>query len=84
MAFARTVSVWIFWMAVSLVMVAFVSANAGNATVDLWPLPSSLDTPLYLWSFLMAGAGLVVGLTAGRGIRKKRRQEALQPGKESA
>lgn len=52
---------WIVGAPLAAVAVVFSVANRGVTRIDLWPLPFSVDAPVYL---LVLGA-LVVGLLVG-------------------
>ncbi|MFP5515965.1 MAG: lipopolysaccharide assembly protein LapA domain-containing protein [Alphaproteobacteria bacterium] len=52
---------WIVTLPVALVAILFAISNRGIVTLSLWPLPFTLDTPVYL----AALAALVLGFLAG-------------------
>ncbi len=39
---------WLFSIPLALVVVIFSVANRGNVVVDLWPLPITIDLPVYM------------------------------------
>lgn len=52
---------WIVTVPVALVAILFAISNRATVTLSLWPLPFTLEAPLYLAALL----ALVVGFLAG-------------------
>ncbi|PWC30984.1 LapA family protein [Azospirillum sp. TSO35-2] len=52
---------WIVTLPVALVAILFAISNRGVVTLSLWPLPFTLDAPVYLATL----AALVLGFVAG-------------------
>lgn len=52
---------WIVTIPVALVAILFAISNRGIVTLSLWPLPFTLETPVYLATLI----ALVVGFLAG-------------------
>ncbi|MGE5506741.1 MAG: lipopolysaccharide assembly protein LapA domain-containing protein [Actinomycetota bacterium] len=55
---------WIVGLPLAVLLVMFAVANRREVTVELWPLPWSMDLPLYL----AVMAPLTIGLLAGAAI----------------
>lgn len=53
---------WVVLALVALVLILFAVSNRETVSVELWPLPSALELPLYL---VVLGT-LVIGFFAGR------------------
>lgn len=78
---------WLLALPVSLLAVVFAVANRHDLRLELWPLPWSLDLPVYLAVLGPLVLGLVVGgvvaWVAGHGARAsarhhRRRAESLE------
>lgn len=71
---------WIIGLPVAVVAVVFAVNNRQAVTLDLWPLPWTLDLPLFLMALLPLALGLVVGGSiawlAGASARGQARGEA--------
>ena len=66
---------WLAAIPVALLVVAFAVANRQPVGLELWPLPWSLDIPLYLAVLAALGIGVVVGAAAaGLSILRTRRR----------
>ena len=52
---------WIILVPVAIVIVAFSVSNRAPVALDFWPLPLSVETPL----FMVVLTGLVIGLVCG-------------------
>ena len=52
---------WIVTLPVALVAILFAISNRGIVTLSLWPLPFTLDTPVYLAALV----ALLLGFLAG-------------------
>ncbi len=68
---------WIITLPITLVVVTFAVINRGLVAVDLWPLPLSVETPLFVLVLgsALAGflfGGLVMWWSAGRQRQKLR------------
>jgi uncharacterized integral membrane protein len=81
----------IFYRAIILagatLLILFAVSNRETVSLELWPLPFTVDLPLYLLFFLSLLVGAVIGASAariaGRGTRRelrrhRRRSEALE------
>lgn len=69
--------VWLIILLLILVLVIFAIANRQNVALDLWPLPWSVDVPVYLAVLGPLGLGIIVGsvLTAVSGASARRRTQ---------
>lgn len=71
---------WLVTAPLALLLVVFAVSNRESVTVTLWPLPATLDAPLYLVVLLVLLAGFLVGqLVAwinGAGWRREARRRA--------
>lgn len=52
---------WIVTLPIALAAVLFAISNRGGVTLSLWPLPFTLDAPLYLAALLALLAGFMAG-----------------------
>ncbi len=52
---------WIVTLPIALVAVLFAVSNRDGVTLSLWPLPFTLDAPLYLAALLALLAGFLAG-----------------------
>jgi uncharacterized integral membrane protein len=52
---------WIVTLPIALVAILFAVSNRGGVTLSLWPLPFTLDAPLYLAALLALLAGFLAG-----------------------
>ena len=82
----RAVS-WTVMLVAALLLIPFAVSNRATVSLGLWPLPFSVDLPLYLLALLLLLAGFVLGAAAawigGRRVRRelrrrRRRVEALE------
>ena len=55
---------WLIGVPAALVVVDFAVANRQPLTLELWPLPWSLEAPAFLAVLGALGAGLVIGAAA--------------------
>jgi uncharacterized integral membrane protein len=78
---------WFVWALLALVLVIFAVSNRVGATVTFWPLPVTLEAPLYLVVLLTLLVGFLVGelvawINGGRARRlareRARRIDALE------
>jgi putative membrane protein len=53
---------WIAGLPVALLLALFAAANRHDIRLELWPLPWSVDLPVYLAVLGALGLGLVIGL----------------------
>ncbi|CAO3350817.1 LapA family protein [Azospirillum sp. A26] len=71
---------WIVTIPVALVAILFAISNRGIVTLSLWPLPFTLETPVYLATLI----ALVVGFVAGGFIvwnsQRRHRRRARREG----
>ena len=74
-------------LAGAILLILFAVSNRETVSLELWPLPFTVDLPLYLLFFLSLLVGAVIGASAariaGRGTRRelrrhRRRSEALE------
>jgi uncharacterized integral membrane protein len=65
---------WIIGLPALLVVAIFAVANRQPLTLELWPLPWSVEVPLYLAVLGPLVLGLLIGLLAGwsSGLRSRR------------
>lgn len=68
---------WIITAPLLVVAVVFSVANRGRVAIDLWPLPITLEPPLYLVALAAIFAGFLIGgtvvwIAAGRRRRRAR------------
>ncbi|CAA7619504.1 conserved hypothetical protein [Magnetospirillum sp. LM-5] len=70
---------WIVGLPLAALMALFAVANRHEVRLELWPLPWSVDLPVYLAVLGALGLGLVIGLAAawlsGHGARRAARQQ---------
>ncbi len=70
---------WIIGGPLALLAAIFAVANRHDLRLDLWPLPWSLDLPVYLAVLGALGLGLILGLVmawaAGHRARHAARQQ---------
>jgi uncharacterized integral membrane protein len=78
---------WLITALLALILVMFAVSNRGAVVVTFWPLPATLEAPLYLVLLLALLAGFLLGefvawINAGRTRRalreRNRRIEALE------
>ena len=78
---------WLITALLALILVIFAVSNRGTVVVTFWPLPATLEAPLYLVLLLALLAGFLLGelvawINAGRTRRalreRNRRIEALE------
>lgn len=71
---------WIVTLPIALVAVLFAISNRDGVTLSLWPLPFTLDAPLYLAALLALLAGFLAGgfvvWNAQRRHRRRARRES--------
>lgn len=71
---------WIITLPLALIAVLFAVSNRELVTLSLWPLPFTMDAPLYLASLVALVVGFLGGGTiawyAQRHVRKKARHSA--------
>jgi uncharacterized integral membrane protein len=64
---------WIIGAPLALLMAVFAVANRHDVRLELWPLPWSVDLPVYLAVLGALGLGLVAGIVltwlSGHGAR---------------
>lgn len=71
---------WLIGLPVAVLAIVFAVVNRALVTVDLWPLPWTIDLPLFLMVLGALGLGLAIGgvigwLSAGR-ARSRARAES--------
>lgn len=71
---------WIIMVPVALVVISFAVSNRDVVTVGLWPVPFTLQAPLFAVVLLVGVAGVVVGAfiawVSGRKARSRARANA--------
>lgn len=68
---------WLIGLPVAVLAIVFAVVNRELVTVDLWPLPWTIDLPLFLMVLGALGLGLAIGgvigwLSAGRARSRAR------------
>lgn len=68
---------WLIGLPVAVLAIVFAVVNRALVTVDLWPLPWTIDLPLFLMVLGGIGLGLAIGgvigwLSAGRARSRAR------------
>ena len=71
---------WLITLPLAVVLVVFAVNNRNTVEVDLWPLGLVVDWPMFVYVFLGAGIGLLMGGLfawisggAGRKLARERR-----------
>ena len=71
---------WLITLPVAIVVVVFAVNNRGAAKVDLWPFEMIVAWPLFVFVFIGAGIGFLVGATvmwlSSAPARRKSRERA--------
>lgn len=67
-----------------LVGVLMAVSNTERVALTLWPLPSSIQTPLYLLIVVVLLVGVLAGLGLGWWVGRHHRRRAREQGKEAA
>jgi lipopolysaccharide assembly protein A len=70
---------WLIGLLPILAAVVFAVANRQTVTLDLWPLPWSLDLPAYLAVLGPLGLGIIIGavLAGAAGLKARFRAASL-------
>jgi uncharacterized integral membrane protein len=55
---------WVLGVPFALLISWFAVSNRGPVTLELWPLPNSVEVPVYLAILAALGVGFVLGATA--------------------
>ena len=68
---------WIIVVPLAVLVTVFAIANRGLITVDLWPLPFVIETPIFLLVLLCGLVGFLIGtfvawLAGGKARRRAR------------
>tara|TARA_A100001037_G_C14931183_1_gene536115 strand:- start:274 stop:597 length:324 start_codon:yes stop_codon:yes gene_type:complete len=54
---------WLITVPIAIIVVVFAVNNRGPANVDLWPFDLVIAWPMFVYVFIGAGIGFVVGAT---------------------
>ncbi|MFO0996886.1 MAG: hypothetical protein U1F33_09390 [Alphaproteobacteria bacterium] len=65
-------------LVLALAAVAFAVANRAPVTLELWPLPSTYDMPIFALAFCALGAGFILGMAFMAIISRPRRRRGGQ------
>lgn len=69
---------WLITLPLAIVLVVFAVNNRSAVEVDLWPLGLAISLPLFVYVFLGAGVGILIGSLfvwfSGGTIRKLARE----------
>ncbi|AWK86290.1 lipopolysaccharide assembly protein LapA domain-containing protein [Azospirillum thermophilum] len=71
---------WIITVPVALVAVLFAISNRDMVTLSLWPLPFTLDAPLYLAALLALAVGFLAGGFVTWNSQRRHRRRARREG----
>ena len=63
---------WLITLPLAVVLVVFAVNNRNTVEVDLWPLGLVVDWPMFVYVFLGAGIGLLIGRIVRMDIRRGR------------
>lgn len=75
MKFARHLS-WLFTLPLALLAVSFAISNRGHVALELWPLPFTMEVPLFALVLAVVVLGFLLGgLVAWMGQHSHRRAE---------
>jgi uncharacterized integral membrane protein len=72
---------WLVTGPVTLLLVLFAISNRESVSVTLWPLPTSLDPPLYLVVLVAMLIGFLVGEFVAWVVGRRWRQDARRKGR---
>ena len=69
---------WLITVPIAIVVVVFAVNNREPANVDLWPLDLVIAWPLFVYVFIGAGVGFLIGAVlswmSGASMRRKSRE----------
>ncbi len=72
--------IWIITVPIALVAVLFAISNRGIVTLSLWPLPFTLDAPLYLATLIALLVGFLAGGFVAWNAQRRHRRRARREG----
>ena len=52
---------WLITVPVAIIVVVFAVNNRGDASISLWPLDLTITWPLFVFVFIGAGVGFILG-----------------------
>lgn len=72
---------WVVMVPLAVAVTVFAVANRGPVTIDLWPFPFVIETPIFLLVLLCGLVGFLVGtfvawIAGGKGRRRARLKAA--------
>lgn len=71
---------WLITVPVAIIVAVFAVSNRGDASVSLWPLDVTVTWPLFVFVFVGAGVGFVLGVAlmwlSAAPTRRRAREQA--------